>query len=108
MRIKLKCEKVIDCKTVKEERRKQRMTETQKYWRATALAVTPATVLEHTRTMSIGQKRQREEAQEAQEAQEAPKNKTCRCGRKVSDTEVRLSSWTLGRGLCVQECSNCS
>jgi hypothetical protein len=61
--------------------------------------------------MSIGQKRQREEAQQAQaQAQQAqaPKNKTCLCGRKVSDTEVRVSSWTLGTGLRVQECSNCS
>jgi hypothetical protein len=65
--------------------------------------------------MSIGQKRQREEPQQAQQAQHpqqaqqapAPKNKTCRCGSKVSDTEVLLSSWTLGTGLQVQQCTNC-
>jgi hypothetical protein len=56
-------------------------------------------------TMSIGHKRQREEAQAQAQA---PKNKTCLCGRKVSDTEVRVSSWTLGTGLRVQECSYCS
>jgi len=66
--------------------------------------------------MSIGQKRQREEAQpypqqqqqQQQQQAPAPKNKTCQCGSKVSETEVRLSSWTLGTGLCVKQCSNCS
>jgi hypothetical protein len=76
----------------------------------------PSKQAKHTTTMSIGQKRQREEApQPQQEAQPyprqqapAPKNKTCQCGSKVSDAEVRLSSWTLGTGLRVQQCSNCS
>jgi hypothetical protein len=55
--------------------------------------------------MSIGQKRQREEAHPQQAP--APKNKTCLCGSKVSDTEVLLSGWTLGTGLQVQQCTNC-
>ena len=51
---------------------------------------------------TIGHKRQREEP----EAQ-APKTKTCQCGSRVSDAEVRASSWTLGSGLSVILCSNC-
>jgi hypothetical protein len=63
---------------------------------------------------TIGQKRQREEpeaqAQAQQQPQEqppAPKTKTCQCGSRVSDAEVRASSWTLGSGLSVILCSNC-
>jgi len=36
------------------------------------------------------------------------KNKTCKCGSRVSDTEVLHSSWTLGTGLHVLLCSNCA
>ena len=61
---------------------------------------------------TIGHKRQREEpeAQAQQQPQEqppAPKTKTCQCGSRVSDAEVRASSWTLGSGLSVILCSNC-
>ena len=36
------------------------------------------------------------------------KNKPCKCGSSVSDTEVLHSSWTLGTGLHVLLCSNCA
>ena len=42
-----------------------------------------------------------------EEEEEAPKTKTCQCGSRVSDAEVRASSWTLGSGLSVILCSNC-
>ena len=62
-------------------------------------------------TPTIGQKRQREEDPQPEEqtppAAAAPKTKTCQCGSRVSDTEVLESSWTLGRGLRVTQCSNC-
>jgi hypothetical protein len=60
--------------------------------------------------VSIGHKRQRDEPQPQEQTHEAlaPKNKTCQCGSRVSDTEVIHSSWTLGTGLRVILCSNCS
>ncbi len=42
-----------------------------------------------------------------EEEAEAPKTKTCQCGNRVSDAEVRESRWTLGTGLSVTLCSNC-
>ena len=63
-----------------------------------------------TQTPTIGQKRQREEDRQPEEqtaAAAAPKTKTCQCGSRVSDTEVLESSWTLGTGLRVTQCSNC-
>lgn len=35
------------------------------------------------------------------------KNQTCKCGSRVSDTEVRHSSWTPGTGTLVLLCVNC-